>query len=110
MKTLIDCVIKPMAAFLLAAVVANCNDGCIPGWQQMSPADAYAAEVSGCVMKRNAEVMKCAQEAGTVPEYQECHEDAEEAHRICREAVDRKYLGYNIQGGYPGESNPPPAR
>jgi hypothetical protein len=107
MRTLLDSVIRPVAAFVLAAIVANCNDGCVPGWTQLSPADAYAMEVSGCVTKRNSEVMKCAGDAKSVAEYNECKAKADEGDRVCREQVDRKYLGYNSEGGYPSEFRTP---
>jgi hypothetical protein len=110
MRSLIDSVLRPIAAFVLAAVVANCNDGCIPGWQQMSPADAYKAEIGACVAQRNADVLSCASDAGTVPDYLICREDADEADRICRGAVDRKYANYNNNGNYPSEQPPPPVR
>lgn len=97
-------ILKPLAAFILAAILANCNDGCGGTW--ISPADAYAMEVSGCVAKRDTMVMACAKEAGSLPEYQSCHEEAEDAYRICRGQVDRKYLNYNSNGNYP---EPPPA-
>lgn len=106
MKVLIDKVLRPLAAFALAAVVANCNEGCA-GWQNITPAEAYAMEVSGCVTIRNTRVMGCAAEAGTVPEYLSCREDAEEEERKCRAQVDRKYLGYNSNGNYPSEPAPP---
>lgn len=110
MRSLVDSVIRPIAAFVLAAVVANCNEGCLPGYTQLSPADAYAMEISGCVTRRNAEVIKCAETAKTVPEYQECREDADENDRKCRAMVDRKYFNYNSNGNYPSEQPPPSGR
>jgi hypothetical protein len=107
--SLTDSVLRPVAAFILAATIANCNDGCILGWKQLSPADAYAMEVSGCVNQRNRNVMACATDAGSMEDYQDCRADAEEQERQCRSMVDKKYLGYNSQGGYPSEPfNIPP--
>lgn len=110
MRSLIDGVLRPLAAFVLAAVVANCNDGCIPGWQQISPADAYKMEIGACVAKRNAEVIRCAQEAGVTGDYISCRYEADEEDRICRAQVERKYWNYNSNGDYPSEQPPPPAR
>ncbi len=107
MRTLIDGVIRPLAAFLLAAVVANCNDGCIGYGPIISPAEAYAMEVSGCVEGRNKEVLACAGDASTADQYLVCKADAEEKERKCRAQVDRKYLNYNSNGSYPGEQYPP---
>lgn len=101
MRSLVDSVIRPIAAFVLAAVVANCNEGCLPGYQSISPAEAYAMEISGCVSKRNAEVIQCAESARTVPEYTECKDEADENDRKCRSMVDRKYFNYNSNGNYP---------
>lgn len=105
--SLTDSVLRPVAAFVLAAVVANCNQGCLPGYTAISPAEAYAMEVSGCVAVRNTAVVKCAQEAEDMASYYSCKDEAEEKDRQCRAQVDRKYLGYNSQGGYPSEYNPP---
>lgn len=103
MRTLADCILKPLAAFVLAAVVANCNDGCGP---YISPAEAYAMEVSGCMMKYDSSVKKCANEAPTVPAFQECKAEAEDGLRICRGQVERKYLNYNSNGSYPTDPAP----
>lgn len=92
-------VIRPLAAAILAAVVANCTEGC--GGVQISPAEAYAMEISGCVTQRNRDVLWCAQDASSREESKACREDAEEKERQCRSMVDKKYGLYNASGSYP---------
>jgi hypothetical protein len=110
MRTLVDTVIRPLAAFVLAAVVANCNDGCLPGYTQIDPATAYAMEVSGCASQRNAQVLECAKTVPTVESYITCVEDADWRDHQCRAQVDRKYGLYLKEGGYPSEHPPAPVR
>lgn len=103
----VDSVVRPVLALVLAATIANCNEGCLPGYTQIDPATAYAMEVSGCVSKRNAEVLNCANQSVSMPEYEACRYGAEESERKCRAQVDRKYLEYNSNGSYPSQYTPP---
>ncbi len=105
--SLIDSVIRPLAVAVLAATIANCNEGCVPGWTQLSPADAYAMEISGCANSYDMDIKKCANEAGSMDDFGVCKDKAEEEYRICRGNADRKYLGYNSNGSYPGQFYPP---
>jgi hypothetical protein len=98
---LTDSVVRPVVAVILAAVVANCNEGCGP---YISPADAYAMEMSGCVAKRNTVVRECVEKAKTLQESRDCREEAEEAYRICTGQVERKYFNYNSNGSYPSSN------
>lgn len=108
--SLTDTVLRPIAALVLAAVVANCNEACIPYGRSISPAEAYAMEVSGCVATRNTKVQVCAQEASTMAGFEECKADADDDMRGCRGMVDRKYMNYNSNGNYPSEPISPPVR
>lgn len=76
-----------LACFALTAgalAVASCLNGCIPGWTQMSPAEAQRIERAECEKKPDAE-----------------------ARRICFGRVARKYGRYNSEGGYPEQWMPP---
>ena len=82
-------IVTPIAAAVLAAVMAHLNQGC--SGQQLRPEDAYGAELSACAATRNASVLQCAEEASTKAESQECRSGAEKAYESCRDSVDRKY-------------------
>lgn len=103
MRLIVDSVIRPIAALALATVVANCTEGCV-GWYDISPADAYAMEVSGCVAKANKADSECVSNANFAKEAMECRGRVEEEHRKCRAMVDRKYGMYNGSGGYPAQN------
>lgn len=60
--------------FVAALIVC---EGCLPGWTQMSPADAYRIESEQCAKKPGDEAWKC------------------------QNGVDHKYGQYNAEGGYP---------
>lgn len=95
-------ILAPIGATILAAIVANCNEGC--GGVSISPADAYAMELSACAAKRDAKVIQCAEEAGSKAESQECRAQAEDDYIGCRNLVDHKYGLYNANGSYPTTS------
>ncbi len=99
MRLIVDSVIRPLAAVVLAAVLGTCNEGC--GGTFISPADAYAMGVSGCVTKRNTHVMQCANGAITEQLYYQCKEDADEEYRICRGNLDKQFGLYLSNGEYP---------
>lgn len=105
MRTMIETVLRPLAVAVLAGVVANCNEGCLPFMgDSISPSEAYAMEMSGCTGKRNAEVRRCAEKSPTLQDSKACRADAEEAYRVCVGQVERKYLNYNGNGSYPSSS------
>lgn len=58
---------KHVIALALVALV-----GCIPGWQQLNPEDAYQIELKQC-----------------------------QGDRGCESMVERKYSQYHGEGGYP---------
>lgn len=45
MKTILDSLLRPVLAAIMAVVVANCSTDCKPA---SGPGDAYTAEVAAC--------------------------------------------------------------
>lgn len=68
MKTLIESVVRPVLAAVMAVIVANCDAGCIPPGGEVLE-KAYNAELLACVANAKTPQDSC----------------------LCRLAVDEKY-------------------
>lgn len=94
--SLVNDVLRPTLALILATTVANCNEGCGP---YMSPAAAYAQEAGYCNTKADEGERFCL--GVPLEQIRSCREGVDDRWRGCMNMVNNKYGRYTSEGGYP---------